>query len=84
MSILRTKCLSTKLTDEEYATLEDMAGDQTLSAWARAVLRHAAAPTPVELVILAELLARRTILLNLHFALVSGGHADNGCEALSS
>ena len=54
MSILRTKCLSTKLTNEEYATLEDMAGEQTLSAWARAVLLHAATPTPIELVILAS------------------------------
>src|SRR2546422_10872774 len=30
MSILRTKCHSTKLTDEEYATLEATAGEQTL------------------------------------------------------
>jgi hypothetical protein len=72
MAMLRTKCLSTKLTDEEYATLEEMAGEETLSAWARAVLLRAAAPTPIESAILAELLALRTILLNLHFAAVSG------------
>jgi hypothetical protein len=36
------------------------AGEQTLSAWACSVLLHAAAPTPVELVILAEVLALRS------------------------
>jgi hypothetical protein len=48
MSSSRTKCLSTKLTEAEYATLERAAGTQTLSAWARAVLLHAAAPVPRE------------------------------------
>jgi hypothetical protein len=46
MSSSRTKCLSTKLTETEYATLERAAGAQTLSAWARAVLLRAAAPAP--------------------------------------
>jgi hypothetical protein len=31
----RTKCISTKVTDEEYATLERLAGDRTLSEWVR-------------------------------------------------
>jgi hypothetical protein len=44
MSSSRTKCLSTKLTEAEYTTLERAAGAQTLSAWARAVLLQAAAP----------------------------------------
>jgi hypothetical protein len=45
MSSSRTKCLSTKLTETGYTTLERAAGAQTLSAWARAVLLQAAAPT---------------------------------------
>jgi hypothetical protein len=42
----RTRCLSTKLTEAEYATLERAAGAQTPSAWARDVLLRAAAPAP--------------------------------------
>jgi hypothetical protein len=48
MSSSRTKCLSTKLTEAEYTTLEPAAGAQTLSAWARTVLLRAAAPAPPE------------------------------------
>jgi len=72
MPVLRTKCISTKVTDEEYARFEGLAGEQTISEWVRAVLLKAATPNPAETVLLAELLALRTILLNLHFALCSG------------
>ena len=48
MSSSRTKCLSTRLTVAEYATLEQVAGAQTLSVWARAVLLDAAAAPPAE------------------------------------
>src|SRR5471030_402330 len=72
MSALLTKCLSTKVTDEDYARFEALAGEQRVSAWARDVLLHAAGSQPIELILLAELLALRTIVLNLHFALVRG------------
>lgn len=68
MSLARTKCLSTKLTDEEYAELEGAAGEQTLSTWAREALLTAARPHRRESVVIAELMALRTILLNLHYA----------------
>jgi hypothetical protein len=68
MSIPRTKCLSTKLTDEEYAALEGAAGEQTLSTWAREVLLTAARRHPDESIVVAEVLALRTILVNLLFA----------------
>jgi hypothetical protein len=68
---LRTKCISTKVTDEEYARFEALAGEQTISEWVRAVLLRAATPS-TEPVLLAELLALRAILLNLHFAVCSG------------
>ncbi len=51
MPSLRTKSISTKVTDEEYAQFEALAGEQT---------------------VLAELLALRTILLNMHFAVSHG------------
>lgn len=68
----RTKCISTKVTDAEYATLEYKATGETLSAWARGVLLSAARSHPPELVLVAEFLALRTIVLNLLFAVAAG------------
>src|SRR5579863_6163735 len=73
---LRTKSIGTKVSEEEFAALEECArqADMTLSEWVRAVLL--AAPG-VELpddeaalagrVTLAEVLALRTLFLNLQF-----------------
>jgi len=73
---LRTKSIGTKVSEEEFAALEECArqADMTLSEWVRAVLL--AAPG-VELpgddaalagrVTLAEILALRSLLLNLQF-----------------
>jgi len=72
MPVLHTKCLSTKVTDEDYARFEALAGEQRVGAWARDVLLHAAAAQPVELILLAELLAVRTIVVNLQVALAHG------------
>jgi hypothetical protein len=69
---LRTKSISTKVTDEEYAQFEAAAGDQTISEWARDVLLKATKPNPGEQTVLAEVLALRTILLNVHFAVSQG------------
>ena len=33
MPSLRTKSVSTKVTDEEYAQMEALAGEQTISEW---------------------------------------------------
>jgi hypothetical protein len=71
MASQRTKSIGTKVTDEEYARLESLAGEQTISEWVRAVLLKAAAP-PADPILLAELLALRAILLNLHFAVCCG------------
>jgi hypothetical protein len=46
MSSARTKLVSTRLTDEEYAAVERAAGTDTISAWARTALVHAATPPP--------------------------------------
>jgi hypothetical protein len=68
----RTKSVSTKVTDEEYAQFEASAGEQTISEWARDVLLKATKPNASEQTILAEVLALRTILLNVHFAVSQG------------
>jgi hypothetical protein len=72
MPALRTKSISTKVTDEEYAQFEALAGEQTISEWARDVLLKATKPNAGEQTVLAELLALRTILLNMHFAVSQG------------
>jgi hypothetical protein len=46
MSSSRTKLVSTRLTDAEYAAVERAAGADTISAWARTALVHAATPPP--------------------------------------
>ena len=69
---LRTKSVSTKVTDEEYAQFEALAGEQTISEWARDVLLKATKPNAGEQTVLAEVLALRTILLNIHFAISQG------------
>ncbi len=63
----RTKSISTKVTEEEYAQFEALAGAQTISEWAREMLLRAAKPSPAEQTIVAELLALRMILLNALF-----------------
>src|SRR5713226_6251828 len=72
MPSLRTKSISTKVTDEEYAQFEALAGEQTISEWARDVLLKATKPDAGEQTVLAEVLALRTILLNIHFAISQG------------
>jgi len=72
MPSLRTKSVSTKVTDEEYARLEALAGGQTISEWARDVLLTVAEANSAEQVILAELVALRTIILNALYRLAQG------------
>jgi len=71
MASSRSKSISTKVTEEEYAQFELLAGDQTISEWARDVLLKAAKPSPAEQTIVAELLALRTILMNILFAIAN-------------
>jgi hypothetical protein len=75
---LRSRSIGTKVTEEEYARLEARAGEckQSLSEWSReALLDHAAeeSASAGEQTVLAEVLALRTILLNLFFQLAKGG-----------
>ena len=73
VATLRTKSISTKVTEEEYARFEALAGERTISEWAREVLSSTANPHTSEQTILAEVLALRAALLNLFFKLASGG-----------
>lgn len=75
----RTRSVGTKITEEEYARLEASAAASglTVGEWCREVLLKAsgqAAPlvTSTEETLLPELLALRTILLNLFYDVASG------------
>jgi hypothetical protein len=76
-SSFRTRSVGTKVTDEEYAELEACAYDKhlSISEWCRAVLLEWAEGSKVsdpDETLLAEVLALRVILLNLHFAVSQG------------
>jgi len=68
----RTKGITIKVTDDEYATLMRLAKGQTVTAWVHEVVLATATPRPIDHVLLGEFLAVRTILLNLHAALAAG------------
>jgi hypothetical protein len=70
--ILRSKSITTKLTEEEYARLEARAtaSGQNMSEWVRDALLEQA--QPADEILLAEVLGLRTILLNLLFAIAKG------------
>src|SRR5258705_13430869 len=72
MASRRTKSIGTKITPEEYARIQALAGEQPVSEWVRGALLKAADPSAADATVLAEVLALRTILLNLHFHLCSG------------
>jgi hypothetical protein len=72
MASRRTKSIGTKVTPEEYTRIQTLAGEQPVSEWVRAALLKAAEPPAPDATVLAEVLALRTILLNLHFQLCSG------------
>jgi hypothetical protein len=73
MASRRTKSIGTKVTPEEYERIQTLAGEQPVSEWVRAALLKAAERSAAaDATVLAELLALRAILLNLHFHLCSG------------
>jgi hypothetical protein len=72
MPVKRPKCLSTRLTVDEYAALDALAGGQRIGTWAREQLLAARARRPIEETVVAEIAALRTIVVNLEFAHLHG------------
>jgi hypothetical protein len=71
MATRRTRSISTKVTEAEYDDIARRADPQTVSAWTRRLLLGAAQPDPLHFLLLAELLALGTIVLNLNFSLAA-------------
>jgi hypothetical protein len=70
MATRRTKSISTKVTEAECADMVRRAAPLTVSEWVRGILLGAA---HLQFLLLTELLALRTIVLNLTFALAASG-----------
>ena len=75
--IARTKSVGAKVTEEEYAGLEKLAAARnlTLGEWCREVLLarlNPVPPSPVEEILLAEILGTRMIVLNMVYAVANG------------
>jgi hypothetical protein len=68
----RVRCISTRVTADEYAGCERLAGTRSLSRWLHEVVRALLASDSIETMLLADIGALRVILLNLHFAILSG------------
>jgi len=71
-AVVRNKSIGTKVSEEEYRQLEAQANGDSLGAWVRQVLLRAAEPSQAEQALMGELVALRTILLNVLFKLANG------------
>jgi hypothetical protein len=69
VAIPRTKSISTKVTETQYDDIRNRAHPQTVSEWTRGVVLGALHPDPLHFLVLAEIVALRTILLNLNSSL---------------
>jgi hypothetical protein len=75
MAARRTKSISAKVTEAEYAQLVTQAGDRTVSEWVRTTVLAAASPAqrePIAFVALTEQIALREVILNLHYLMSRG------------
>ena len=73
--VFRRKSIGTKVSEEEYARLEALAGGRAMSEWVREVLLReldGRQARPADETVLAEVLALRTILLNCTLPVAKG------------
>ena len=82
--VFRRKSIGTKVSEEEYAKLEALAGGRAMSEWVREVLLReldGRQARPADETLLAEVLALRTILLNALHRLAEGRSDHGGSDA---
>lgn len=75
MAARRTKSISAKVTEAEYAQLVAQAGEKTVSEWVRTTVLAAASPArrdPIAFLALTEQIALRQVILNLHYWMSRG------------
>ncbi len=71
MAVPRTRCICTRVTADEYATIEGLAGTRSVSLWLHEVLATLT-QDPRYFILLAEIMALRSVLLNTHMNLALG------------
>jgi hypothetical protein len=84
MATRRTRSITTKLTEEEYAQVRRAAGEQTVSEWARSVLLKAHGSDPSSAALLQELWAFRFVLTNALPALTSEAERPALIESITA
>jgi hypothetical protein len=72
MTVRRMRCISTRVTADEYATCERLASSRSLSRWLHDLVLATLRSNPRDVALLAEVMALRAILLNLHYAVLAG------------
>jgi len=81
--VFRRKSIGTKVSEEEYARLETLAGGRAMSEWTREVLLREVDGRRTEEIVLAEVLGLRTILLNAFYKLAQGEKlTEEGMQAI--
>ncbi|MGB2793774.1 MAG: hypothetical protein WBC32_09935 [Candidatus Acidiferrales bacterium] len=81
--VFRRKSIGTKVSEEEYEKLEALAGGRALGEWVREVLLREVDGRRTEEIVLAEVLALRTILLNAFYKLAQGEKlTEEGMQAI--
>ncbi|MGC2330203.1 MAG: hypothetical protein WA581_02015 [Candidatus Acidiferrales bacterium] len=81
--VFRRKSIGTKVSEEEYAQLEALAGGRAIGEWVREVLLREVDGRRTEEIVLAEVLALRTILLNAFYKLAQGEKlTEEGMQAI--
>jgi hypothetical protein len=81
--VFRRKSIGTKVSEEEYAQLEALAGGRALGEWVREVLLREVDGRRAEEIVLAEVLGLRTILLNAFYKLAQGEKlTEEGMQAI--
>src|ERR1700704_3081962 len=80
MPRVRTRTVSTKVSEDDYALFKELAGDQRIGEWVRDVLFKAVLSertADAHRTILAEVLALRKILLNLQSTVAEGTRVNH-------
>jgi hypothetical protein len=71
MAVPRTRCISTRVSADEYATMTRLAGPRSVSSWLHDVVATLI-EDPRYFILLAEVMALRTIVVKTHLTLAAG------------
>src|SRR5262245_9997729 len=76
MAERRTRSIGTKVTASEYDLMTKLAAPKTVSEWARTILLDAAKPDSFQVMLLAEIISLRAIVLMINITIGQGKPVD--------